>query len=327
VSAIMSPKVYFFKMVLLGSILCLRTVVVGFSITSTSSPPCGNVVLYGSTARELLFLTAKLAARAGLETSYICAPGSEEVGRRLMYGDNANVDDDNDDGIEDGRTKGLARPISSGEDIMAALQATNSIIFLGYDQPIDESSYKTLLNSAGDKLTKVVLMSKMGVSRAKGGGGFMFGGGGGGDAKLLQSETDLRNLCRTKNLDFSIIRAGNLKGGGPGDDVGNGFGLDGCYYNTLLDIVEASVTMAHDRYTLGLDCRVGDTIDMPNMFAQMGSKSSFEACPYDTNRIVIAGGLVAAALYDKPVEVTVSAQKGQVPPTLDAWKEAFSILS
>jgi hypothetical protein len=177
-----------------------------------------------------------------------------------------------------------------------------------------------LLNSAGENLSKVVLLSKIGVSQAKGGGFF---GGGGGNGKLLQSETTLRELCKAKNLDLSIVRAGILKGGGPGEND-NDFGLAPCYYNTLLDIVEASVTMAHDKYTLGLDCRPGDTIQMPNIIAQMSSKSSFEACPYDTNRIVVAGGLVAAALSDAPVEVTVSAAKGREPPTLEAWTKAFA---
>lgn len=163
-------------------------------------------------------------------------------------------------------------------------------------------------------------MSKMGVSRAKGG---FFGGG---DAKLLESESLLRDICKTKSLDLSIVRAGNLKGGGPGVS-GNEFGLDRCYYNTLLDVVEASVTMAHDKYTLGLDCRKGDTIEMPNMIAQMGSKSSFEACDYESNRIVAARGVVAASLYDAPIEVTISAAKAIEPPSLEAWHDAFAAAS
>jgi hypothetical protein len=275
-----------------------------------------NTVLYGPAARELLLLTAKLAAREGLETAYVCAPGTEDGCLRLMYGDSASGTTTKDKD----QPGSCARPVSTGEDIQAALEAAHSLIFVAYDQPIDEQSYNTLLNSAGDNLSKVVLMSKMGVSKAKGG---FFGGG---DVKLLQSETALRDLCKAKNLKLSIVRAGNLKGGGPGDD-GSDFGLDACYYNTLLDIVEASVTMAHDKYTLGLDCRKGDTIDMPNLIAQMGTKSSFEACAYETNRVVVAGGLVAAALYDSPVEVTVSAEKATVPPTMEAWTTAFAAAS
>ena len=273
-----------------------------------------TTVLYGPAAGELLLLTAKLAAREGLEAACVCSPGTEEACRRLMYGDESIMTKE-----EEHRR---ARPVSTGEEIQTALEAAHSIIFVGYDQPIDEKSYSTLLNSAGENLSKVVLLSKIGVSQAARKGGFF--GGGGGDVKLLQSETTLRELCKAKNIDLSIVRAGILKGGGPGEASNNDdVGLARCYYNTLLDIVEASVTMAHDKYTLGLDCRYGDPISMPNILAQMTSKSSFEACDYETNRAVVAGGVVAAALYEAPIEVTVSAAKGREPPTLEAWTKAF----
>jgi hypothetical protein len=270
-----------------------------------------NTVLYGPAARELLLLTAKLAAREGLEASLVCAPGTEDGCRRLMYGPEYLE--------EKGDKPGYARPVSSGEGIQDSLESADSLIFVAYDNPIDEKSYNTLLDTAGDNLSKVVMLSKMGVTKAKGG---FFGGS---EGKLLESENLLRDICRKKGLDLSIVRAGTLKGGGPGDE-GNAFGLDKCYYNTLLDVVEASVTMAHDKYTLGLDCRKNDSTEMPNMFTQMGSKSSFEACAYDSNRIVAAGGVVAAALYDKPIEFSVGAEKADAPPSLEEWNEAFAKL-
>lgn len=272
-----------------------------------------NTVLYGPAARELLLLTAKLAARQGMEASCITAPGTEDGCRRLMYG----LDYVEQLGGGSGDQPGHARPVSSGEDIGAALESADSLLFVAYDNPIDAKTYNTLLNSAGENLAKVVLMSKMGASKAKGG---FFGGN---DNKMLESETTLREICRSKGLNLSMVRAGVLKGGGPGES-GNDFGLDTCYYNTLLDSSEAAVTMAHDKFTLGLNCFKGDTVEMPNMFTLMGTKSSFEACPYDTNRVVVAGGIVAAALYDRPIEVSVGAEKATKPPTLEEWNEVFS---
>ncbi len=268
-----------------------------------------NVVLYGPTARELLLVTAKMAAREGFDASFVSAPGTEDGCRRLMYRTEFVGAD----------PPGHARPVSSGEDIQESLEKSNCLIFVAYDTPVDTKSYTTLLSAAQENLSKVVLLSKMGVTRAKGG---FFGGN---DAKLLESETFLRGLCKAKGLGLSIVRAGTLKGGGPGEE-GNDFGLDRCYYNTLLDVVEASVTMAHDKYTLGLDCRPGDSVEVPNVFTQMGSKSSFEACAYETNRIVVAGGVVAAALHDTPIEFCVSAEKAREPPTMEAWRDAFSRL-
>jgi len=270
-----------------------------------------NTVLYGPAARELLLLTSKVAAREGLDASFICAPGTEDNCRRLMYGsESMNIDQ-----------PGHARPISSGEAIQESLQKANCLIFVGYDAPIDAKSYSTLLDTtSADTLSKVVLLSKIGVTKAKSG---FFGGA---DAQLLESEQALRKICSSRNLDLSIVRAGILKGGGAGDE-GNDFGLDRCYYNTLLDVREASVTMAHDKFTLGLDCRMGDCVELPNMFTQMGSKSSFEACAYEANRIVVAGGVVAAALHDQPIEFTVSAEKAREPPTMDDWRNALARLS
>jgi hypothetical protein len=281
-----------------------------------------STVVYGPQSKELLLLTAKLAAREGIDTSLICASGTEIGCRRLMYGvEYADQEQDED---------GKAKPVSGGEAMQDALTNADSIIFIGYDNPIDEKAAKTLMNAAGDNLEKVVLLSKMGVTQ--GGGGFF--GGGGGDAKLLQSETILRDLCRQRDntIDLSIVRAGHiLKGGGPGKE-GNDFGLDKSYYNTLFDVVEASVTMAHDRYTLGALCTAGDTIETPNMIAKMGTTPSFEPYPYDTNRIIATSAIVATILHDniknkgRPLEFSVGTEKGEAPPTREEWEEILSTL-
>jgi hypothetical protein len=125
----------FILKVFLVSLLSLP-VVSGLSSSSSSSSSSRSTVLYGPAARELLLLTAKLAAREGLEAACVCSPGTEESCRRLMYGDGSivrsttttNDDDDNKD-----NSTIRARPVSTGEEIAAALQAAQSIIFVGYD--------------------------------------------------------------------------------------------------------------------------------------------------------------------------------------------------
>ena len=282
------------------------------SIASLSLVSGLSTVLYGPQERVMLLLTAKLAAKQGLEAAAICESGAQQLCRRFMYGAEyaeKNVDD-----------KGKARLISDPGDIEDSLINANSILFIAYDNPIDEKSVNTLLDTAGEKLSKVVMLSKMGVTKAKGG---FFGGG---DSDLLMSEKYLRKVCNSKNIDLSIIRAGNLKGGGPGED-GNDFGLNEVYYNTLVDVVEASVTMAHDKFTLGADCTLGDTIEMPNLFQVMGTKSSFDVYPYDTNRIVAAGGTVAATLKEGSIEFSVSTAKGNQPPTPEDWEDILASLN
>jgi hypothetical protein len=260
----------------------------------------------------MLLLTSKLAADQMDRVSLICESGAEESCRRFMYGKKyaeGGVDED-----------GCARPISQGNDMEAALKKATSLILTAYDKPLDEKTVNTLFDTTGEDLSKVVLLSKMGVKKSK--GGFL---GGGGNSNLLSTETYLRDVCKSKDIDFSIIRAGTLKGGGPGQS-GNNFGLNEVYYNTLVDSVEASVTMAHDKYTLGADCSIGDNVEMPNMFTSMGTKSSFDAYPYDSNRIVVAGGTVAAALKEGPIEISIGSAKAEKPPTQEEWSSILEEL-
>eukprot|EP00536_Pseudo-nitzschia_multiseries_P012201 jgi/Psemu1/207903/e_gw1.451.8.1 len=285
---------------------CIASIAEAFGTTT---------VVYGPSAKEMILLTSKLAAKEGQESFCICAPGQEEFSTRLMYGATATASD----GDEEAETMPKATPISSGGDIQDALTRANTLILVCYDTPVEEKALNTLLNAAGSDLSKIVLLSKMGVSTARGGGGGFFGGGG-GDSKLAASETTLRAVCQSKNLDLSIVRAGQLKGGGPGEPSENDFGLSKQYYNTLFELSEASVTMAHDRFTLGVDCSRGDTVDVPNALKLFGTKTSFDAAAYDTNRINAAMGAVMAAIHDKPVEFSVGTAKATVPPSREEWE-------
>eukprot|EP00980_Cylindrotheca_fusiformis_P005629 scaffold1184_cov132-Cylindrotheca_fusiformis.AAC.50 len=270
-----------------------------------------NAVVYGPQERIMLLLTAKLAAKE-METSLICESGAESLCRRFMYG----VDYEKKGIDEEGR----AKPISKPEDMEAALKTAGVLFFVSHENPVDQKAATTLIDTAGEGLSKVVLLSKMGVTKETGG---FFGGS---KNKLLQSEKMIRDICDSKHLDLSIVRAGNLKGGGCGRP-GNDYGLNEVYYNTLVDVVEASVCMAHDKYTVGADCTLGDSIEMPNMFTQLGTKSSFDPCPSDSNRIAVASGAVAAALKDDEIEFSVSAAKAEQPPSSQEWTEILENLS
>ncbi len=271
----------------------------------------GTSVVYSpsTSAIELVLLTTKLVAKEGEQSFCICGPGQESKNTRLMYG---NLEKDKTD---DEETTILGKPISSGEDMQDALSKANTLFLVCYDNPIEEKALNTLLNTAGTDLSKVVMLSKMGAT-AGGGGGF-FGGG----SKLFDSENTVRSLCKSKNLDLSIVRAGVLKGGGPGEPAELDYGLSKTYYNSLFELSEATCTMSHDRFTLGVDCTKGDSVEMPNPFTLFGTKTSFDPYPYDTNRINAAMACVMAAKHDKPVELSVGSAKGQELPSKEEWGE------
>jgi len=270
------------------------------------------VVVYGTGPKELTLLTSKIAAREGIDTSCICDESQALRYRRLMYGDEyaqAGVDVD-----------GNAKPVTEGEDIGAALKKAKCLILACYESSVTEETVRTFLKYTGDDFNKIVLMSKIGVTKAK---PSLFGIGG-GDAKMLEQETFLRKIAQEKNADLSIVRAGTVKGGGPGK---GDWGLDRSFYNTILDLLESRITEYYDEFTLGAECSLGDTIDPPNPVSQFSSKSTFEPRKEEVSRTVFAAATVAASLYDKPIDFTVSSAKATELPTTEEWNSLLDGLN
>ena len=297
-----------------GSCCLLLTVLSVLSLVPTDKLAVSalSTVILG-TPRELQLGVAKSCARQEIGTAFICPEQSQQGNRILMYGGDygkAGVDE-----------PGKAKPISSGDDIQEALNVADSLVFLTYDGSVEASTVKTLLENANtDTLKRVVLLSKQGVTKAKGG---FFGGG--ADAKILDTEKAIRELCGSKGLEVCVIRAGVLKGGGPGDD-GNDFGLNKAYYNTLIESLEASVTMAMDRFTLGLDCYKGDSVEQSSTFARFGSRSSFDGAPDDTNRAVAAEAVAAVLKVTDSIdglEFSIGSKSGKELPTPEEWSAAI----
>ena len=121
----------------------------------------------------------------------------------------------------------------------------------------------------------------------------------------------------------------------------NDYGLSKNYYNTLYELSEASCTMAHDRFSLGVVCTPGDTVSVPNPVIQFGTKTSFDACASDTNRITIAQAAVFLASSSptntkksdsgedgsknpKPVEFSIGCSKGTEPLSNEEWNTVMN---
>ena len=209
--------------IVVGTTTCLHTVE-GFS-TVVYGPAMSTI--------ELVLLTSKLSAKEGHNSYCVCAPGQETKYTTLMYGSSSSKkndeeeknDDDNTNDDATAATTKRAIPVSSSEDIQTALLEADALILVCYDTPLEEKALNTLLETAtaegNDNLSQVVLISKMGVTQpAQQGGGFF--GGGNKNKKLLDAETMIQSVCATKSktiqktIEVAIVRAGPLKGGGPG---------------------------------------------------------------------------------------------------------------
>lgn len=119
------------------------------------------------------------------------------------------------------------------------------------------------------------------------------------------------------------MRLGTLKGKGPGKEDGAELGLSRTYYDSLLELEDALVTQAYEKFTLGTAVAVGDPFDGSNPLLRTAYKGSFDARHDETSRVVAGGAIVAALRHPRPVELSVGSARAEAPPTLAEWEALF----
>ena len=131
------------------------------SAMSLLAPP---VVVLGPGSLDLRLLTAKLAARAGLQTSLFSPSGSvQDIWLEQMYG------------VEDGSTdiSTSAEPlrpamVADADAREAALAAAEGLALISDGVAMPESALSSVL-AVASQLKRIVCLSKMGVTRATAG--------------------------------------------------------------------------------------------------------------------------------------------------------------
>lgn len=279
----------------------------------------GRVVVLGQGASEVKMITAKLAAKAGYEAVSVVTGSNDQLMwqcRAMMYGRDyaaAGVDE-----------AGKAYPIMGVEAIGDALQEAQGVV-LCFDEksgPPNDKYISVLFDvAASPKLKSVAMLSKI--------------GGGGPDIPVLSKslaplEKSLKQVCANRGLPLSIVRAGILKGGGPGEvsrappDAGKSktdYGLDVYFYSTLFDIGNAMTTMSHDTFALGASITNGDPFKPSNPIAAFGEAGDFAPRKTDANRVNVASALLAAVARGKDADFTVSCEEANAPPTMPEWTQ------
>ena len=214
-------------------------------------------------------------------------------------------------------TDGLAEALGGAEGVIVVCDTKSG--------PISPAFAAAIFNQAAN-VKHCALLSAMGGG--KGGGLFA--------KNLAPAEAALRDAAGAVPL--SIVRAGVLKGGGPGNmnakpedrsEYGAAaevpdFGLSRYYYDTLFELQEAMAVMAQDKFGLGAAVARGDPYGLPNPVQLALTATDFEPCDYDTSRTSAAAALVAALQLDGPGEFTVSVAAGSAAPSNEAWVAALA---
>mmetsp|Transcript_8646 Transcript_8646/g.28319 ORF Transcript_8646/g.28319 Transcript_8646/m.28319 type:complete len:307 (+) Transcript_8646:2-922(+) len=274
-------------------------------------PPKPRVVVSGGST-EVNLCCAKLAAKAGCEAYTIVQSQSDRdlwKANALMYGREY---------ADQGSKAGAATAISGVDAIAKALSRAEAVIFCcdATSGPPTDSGMRAVFGNA-PKLKHVAFLSTLGGGRAP------FPG-----KSLDKAERTLRDLAVANNVEVSVVRVGNLKGGGPGEVDTTGpkagtaktdFGLAKYYYDTLVDLSQATATMAYDRFAVGADVQQGDPLTMPNPIVSAFTAGSFDPVPTDCSRLSAAAALVAAVRRPKGNEFTISAKADTQPPSPDQW--------
>ena len=218
-----------------SSALAVLSVALPLSLAFPLAKPTSTLV-YGPGSVELRLIAAKLAARAGIEASLYV---DDEDGRQAtqcriwLYGKEYAAS-----GVD---VAGNAKILGTIDELGGTLATTSSLCLVCDSEPLVDGQFKTLLSNSPE-LQRIVLISKMGVTRAKSG---PFGLG--GDAALLENEKTIRQLAAQRGVDMSVVRVGILKGGGPGETQAEGEAVSGVevglakpYYDGLLDLCAAT---------------------------------------------------------------------------------------
>ena len=299
--------------------------VVACATAADALSPGAGVVALGPGASEVKLIAAKLAAKAGFRASVVVPAGANQLrdARALLYG-REYAERLADGGAADAGcvdvvvgTDGLAEALGGAEGVIVVCDTKSG--------PISPAFAEAIFNQAAN-VKHCALLSAMGGG--KGGGLFA--------KNLAPAEAALRDAAGAVPL--SIVRAGVLKGGGPGNmnakpedrsEYGAAaevpdFGLSRYYYDTLFELQEAMAVMAHDKFGLGAAVARGDPYGLPNPVQLALTATDFEPCDYDTSRTSAAAALVAALQLDGPGEFTVSVAAGSAAPSNEAWVAALA---
>lgn len=306
-----------------------------------------NVVLPGSKclvlgAGNVHLLTAKQAAIAGYDT-YIFSAQDPEESLKLLYGDNV--------ACPQGSIPLTIMDVRNTEDCEAVLASIEAVIIASdSDVPVREKTVDTAVPEDEEWTTnvkKIVFMSRNGGSGRPGSGqelGFLSQSAkgfsnpevwAGGEYIALYESLEKKIISKASRVgaEYTVVRAGTLKGGGPGAKTT----ADGSAYpHARLSLSESVYQTGpagrnwrslFDTAVQGVSLTPGDTAQGPGIKAVIAS-TSFEVQKGDTGRLAVATAMVQSLRQPNAAnkDFSIGTEYSRTPPTQEEWDDLFAVL-
>ena len=268
-------------------------------------------------------VSAKLSAVQGYDTFMLCPPGQEETIKELI----------NDEGE---MPPNFTLVASTENDLFNnKMEAADAIIFaVDDDSTMDSSVVDYVLDPERAKnLKRVVAMSRnlngsgmnFAVKASKiSANGEVWDNGNADKFKVF--EKAIQDGAKACSAEYTIARAGTLKGGACGEDEFNQFLSKKFYEMTKKDII--TWNLLFDCNVRGVTLSKGDVLPGPGFKAVFTATGTEGGLPGDTGRCGMGEAMVRSLAYENcgNMDFGVATSEGRTPPTDDEWDALFAAM-
>jgi len=303
------------------------------SLSAALQPGRGKVGVIGAGYQAVL--TAKVAkVVGGYDTWIVCPTGEEGKFDELIHGSD----------VEKGKDTVQYVQSDNVEELLKAGDTEALFMVVDGEGTLRPDSIEKIFEWGGESLKRVVGMSRN-LANSEGYGFFAKAAKAGANNEVWlgpESNPDLisqykdfedvlKKNCEKNNIEYTIARAGTLKGGGPGgnEDDGNEICdqyLSKRYYElTKRDLI--TWQLLYDCDVRGVKISAGDVLPGPGFKAILNSKNN-KANPGDTSRGGLAEAMVRSLSVESAgnVDFGVGVEESRTPPTDEEWKSIFGAL-
>lgn len=268
-------------------------------------------------------VTAKIAALQGYETFMLCPPGQEETIKELI-----DVDGDLPPNlmlVESTDSDGFNNKIENADAIVIAVDDDSAMDIDVINYVLDPEKAKNLKrvvamsrNLNGSGMNFAVKASKISANSQ------VWDNGNAESYKTF--EKAIKDCAKACTAEYTIARAGTLKGGACGENEFNQFMSKKFYDMTKKDIV--TWNLLFDCNVRGVTLAKGDVLPGPGFKAVFTATGTDGGLPGDTSRAGIAEAMIRSLAFANTgnIDFGVATKESRSPPTDEEWGKLLSVL-